>query len=39
MAHTNDMIDIAEGELEQFVGQDTGSVGEAKQAVISENGA
>jgi hypothetical protein len=30
MADTNDMVHITEGELEELVGEDTGSIGEAK---------
>jgi hypothetical protein len=38
MADTDDMIDVAQGELEQLVGQDTRSIGEAKQTMIGKHG-
>lgn len=37
MAHADDVINVAQGEFEKFVGQDTCSVGEAKERVISED--
>lgn len=39
VADANDVVDVAEGELEQLVGQDTGSVCEAKETVVGEDGA
>lgn len=33
------MVDIAQGELEQLVGEDAGGVGKAKQGVVGEDGA
>lgn len=39
MTDADDMVDIAESKLEQLVGQDAGSIGEAKQTVISEDSA
>ena len=36
MANTYDMINVAQSKLQQFVGQDTGSICEAEQRVICE---
>jgi len=30
MADTNDMVDVAQREFEQFIGQDGASIGESK---------
>lgn len=38
VADTDDMINIAEGELEELVGKNAGSVGETKQTVVSKDG-
>lgn len=34
MANANDMIDITQGEFQQFVCQNTGGIGEAEETVI-----
>lgn len=39
MANANDMINVTQGELEQFVCEDTGSICEPKQTVIGEDSA
>jgi hypothetical protein len=39
MAHTDDMINIAQDELQQLVGQDASSVCESKERMVCENGA
>lgn len=38
MADTDDMVNVAQGELEQLVGQDAPSICEAKEAMICKNG-
>lgn len=38
MAHTDDMVNIAQGELEELVRQYTASVCEAKKTVVCEDG-
>lgn len=38
MADADDMINVAQRELEQLVGQNTRSIGEAKKAVVSKDG-
>lgn len=38
VADTNDMVDIAQGKLEQLVGEDAGSIGKAKEGVVGEDG-
>lgn len=37
MANTDDMINVAQGELEQLVGQNARSISETKQTVVGEN--
>lgn len=37
MANTDDMIHVAQGELEQLVGQNACSISETKQTVVGEN--
>lgn len=37
MADTNDMVNIAEGELEELVGEDTAGVCKAEQGVIGKH--
>ena len=39
MTDANDVVDIAQGELEQLIGQDTGGIGEAKERMVREYGA
>lgn len=39
VADADDMVDVAEGELEQLVGEDAGGVGKAKERVVGEDGA
>lgn len=37
MTDTNDMIDIAQAELEQLVGKDASSITEAEKTVVRED--
>lgn len=39
MAHADDMINIAQAELEQLVGKDTRGVGKTEQRVVRVDGA
>lgn len=38
MAHANDMVHVTKSELEQLVCEDTGSICEAKETVVGEDG-
>jgi hypothetical protein len=37
MANTDDVINVAQGKLEQLIGEDRSGVGKSEQGVVSEN--
>lgn len=38
MTDTDDVVDVAEGEFEEFVSKDAPSIREAKQAMVRKDG-